>query len=141
MANNYGAPVGFNHAPALYSPRSRFDMSYRVNSGANAGFLCPLGEPIAVVPGDTFEIDISHLTRMTPTINVPMDNIYMDVYAFYVPNRIVWTHWAQFISGENPTGPWIPNATYTIPMILINPNNSTNVYIKPIYDKIVSGLI
>ena len=130
MANNYGAPVSFNHSPALYCPRTKLDLSHRVDTASNAGYLCPLGEPIEVVPGDTFSIDIAHLTRMTPTINVPMDNIYLDVYAFYVPNRIVWEHWTQFISGENPTSAWVPNATYTIPMIKINTTSSAN-YIKP----------
>lgn len=130
MSNNYGAPVSFNHSPALYCPRTKLDLSHRVDTASNAGFLCPLGEPIEVVPGDTFSIDIAHLTRMTPTINVPMDNIFLDLYAFYVPNRIVWEHWTQFISGENPTSSWVPNATYTIPMIKLNTSSSAN-YIKP----------
>ena len=55
MSNNMGAPAGFNNAPALTMQRSKFDMNYRVNSGCLAGLLCPLGEPIEVLPGDKFE--------------------------------------------------------------------------------------
>nr|WNN13422.1 MAG: major capsid protein [Microviridae sp.] len=45
-----------------------------------------------------------------------MDNLYLDTYFFYVPNRLVWEHWKQFC-GENTESPWIPQTEYEIPQI------------------------
>ena len=130
MSNNMGAPAGFNNAPALTMQRSKFNMNFRVNSACLAGLLCPLGEPIEVLPGDTFSIDIAHLTRMTPTINVPLENIYLDVWFFFTPNRILWDHWEEFISGENKNGPWIPSTTYSVPKINLIYNSTSPMYVN-----------
>jgi hypothetical protein len=46
-----------------------------------------------------------------------MDNMYLDTYYFFVPNRLVWKHWREFC-GENTTGPWAPTVEYTIPKIV-----------------------
>lgn len=54
-----------------------------------------------------------------------MDNIYLDTYYFFVPNRIVWEHWKEFM-GENTGSAWIPQTTYTIPNIS-PPNGGWNV--------------
>jgi hypothetical protein len=131
MANNLGTPVSFNNAPDMKFPRSRFKLDYRVNTGGNAGFLIPLGEPIEVLPGDTFSIDIAHLTRMSPTINVPLENVYLDCFFFYCKNADLWEHWQEFISGENKTSAWVPSTSYSVPQIKINPNSSTWNYIAP----------
>nr|WNN13391.1 MAG: major capsid protein [Microviridae sp.] len=45
-----------------------------------------------------------------------MDNIYLDTYYFFVPNRIVWEHWKQF-QGENTESAWLPTTEYTVPQI------------------------
>ena len=45
-----------------------------------------------------------------------MDNIFLDTYYFFVPNRLVWKHWREFC-GENRDGAWAPQVEYTIPTI------------------------
>ncbi|ALS03537.1 VP1 [Gokushovirus WZ-2015a] len=45
-----------------------------------------------------------------------MDNMYLDTYWFFVPNRLVWNHWEEFC-GENKTGPWSQKVEYTVPTI------------------------
>ena len=45
-----------------------------------------------------------------------MDNIYLDTYFFFVPNRLTWSHWKQF-NGENMESAWIPQTEYEIPQI------------------------
>ena len=52
---------------------------------------------------------------MTPLAPV-MDSAFMDVYAFFVPLRLIWTHSAEFF-GENKTSHWTPQVTYEIPQI------------------------
>lgn len=68
------------------------------------------------LPGDTFEIKTSKVFRMQ-TLKTPiMDSLWVDTYFFYVPNRIVWEHWANFL-GENSESAWIPQTEYTIPQL------------------------
>ena len=69
-----------------------------------------------VLPGDTFSVDTSLLIRMATPIFPVMDNAFIDLYFFYVPNRIVWNHWKEFM-GENTSAPWTQNVVYTVPQI------------------------
>nr|WDY38281.1 major capsid protein [Rattus norvegicus microvirus] len=45
-----------------------------------------------------------------------MDNIYLDTYYFFVPNRLTWQHWVNLM-GENTESAWIPETTYTVPQV------------------------
>ena len=96
--------------------RSRFLMTPEVKLSFNVGDLIPIGMPIEVLPGDTFEIDTAFAVRMQPLISSPMDNLSFDYYWFFVPNRIVWTHWKEFM-GENNDSAWIPSVEYTVPQL------------------------
>ena len=49
-----------------------------------------------------------------------MDNIYLDTYYFFVPNRLVWNHWREF-NGENTQSAWIPTVEYEVPTITSPP--------------------
>ena len=96
--------------------RSRFLMTPEVKTSFNVGDLVPIGMPIEVLPGDTFEIDTAFAVRMQPLVSSPMDNLSFDYYWFFVPNRIVWQHWKEFM-GENTDSAWIPQTEYTIPQL------------------------
>ncbi len=95
--------------------RSVFDRSSSVKTTFNVGELVPFYID-EVLPGDTFSIDRSIVARLQTLITPPMDNLYLDTYFFYVPNRLVWEHWKQFC-GENTESPWIPQTEYEIPQI------------------------
>lgn len=96
--------------------RSRFDMSYDVKTTFNVGDLIPVGRPIEVLPGDTLSVDTSKVVRLQTLLTPMMDNLYLDTYWFFVPNRIVWKHWKQFM-GENTQSAWLPTTTYSIPQV------------------------
>ena len=96
--------------------RSVFDRSSSVKTTFNVGELVPFYID-EVLPGDTFSIDRSIVARLQTLITPPMDNLYLDTYFFYVPNRLVWEHWKQFC-GENTDSPWIPQTEYEIPQII-----------------------
>lgn len=49
----------------------------------------------------------------------------MDTYYFFVPNRLVWNHWKEFM-GENTQSAWLPSTTYTVPKT-IPPTNGWSV--------------
>ena len=96
--------------------RSRFTMNPEVKTSFNLGDIVPLGMPIEILPGDTFEIDTALAIRMQSLVTPPYDNLHFDYYFFFVPNRLVWSHWKEFM-GENTESAWIPQTTYTVPSI------------------------
>ncbi len=95
--------------------RSTFDRSSSVKTSFNVGDIVPffLEE---VLPGDTFDVRTSKVVRMQTLLTPMMDNIYLDSYYFFVPNRLVWKHWKEF-NGENNESAWLPTTEYSIPQI------------------------
>lgn len=95
--------------------RSTFDRSASVKTSFNVGDIVPffLEE---VLPGDTFNVHSSKVVRMQTLLTPMMDNVYLDTYYFFVPNRLVWNHWREF-NGENTESAWIPQTEYSIPQI------------------------
>lgn len=105
--------------------RSVFDKSFKLLTTFNAGKLIPIYCEPDVLPGDTFNLDFGALVRMSPNVHPTMDNCYLDVFFFFVPNRIVWPHWKEFC-GENSSGFWIPSTEYTVPYLSVPSNSSYN---------------
>lgn len=95
--------------------RSKFERSHTVKTSFNVGDIIPFYVD-EVLPGDTFQIDTSKVVRLQTPVTPFMDNIYLDTYYFFVPNRIVWEHWKQF-QGENTESAWLPTTEYTVPQI------------------------
>lgn len=95
--------------------RSTFDRSSSVKTSFNVGDIVPffLEE---VLPGDTFNVRTSKVVRMQTLLTPMMDNLYLDSYYFFVPNRLVWNHWKEF-NGENTESAWIPQTEYSVPQI------------------------
>lgn len=105
----------FSLLPHIDIQRSRFDRSSSVKTSFNAGDVVPfyLEE---VLPGDTFNVKTSRVVRMQTLLTPMMDNVYLDTYYFFVPNRLVWSHWKEFC-GENTESAWIPETEYAMPQI------------------------
>lgn len=95
--------------------RSTFDRSHSLKTSFNAGDLIPFYVD-EVLPGDTFSVRTSKVIRMPSLITPIMDNIYLDTYFFFVPNRLVWEHWRE-LNGENTQSAWIPQTQYQVPQI------------------------
>lgn len=96
-------------------PRSRFDRPTEIKLTLNAGQVIPFYWD-EVLPGDTHQIRTNKVLRMQSLVTPVMDNIYVDTYYFFVPNRLVWEHWKEFM-GENTQSAWIPQTEYVIPQI------------------------
>lgn len=105
----------FSMLPRVDISRSRFDRSSSVKTTFNTGDIVPffLEE---VLPGDTFNVKTSKVVRMQTLLTPLMDNLYLDTYYFFVPNRLVWQHWKEFC-GENTESAWIPETEYAMPQI------------------------
>ncbi len=95
--------------------RSRFNRDSSVKLSFNVGELVPFYVD-EVLPGDTMEVNTSKVIRLQTLLTPMMDNMYIDTYYFFVPNRLVWDHWKEF-QGENTESPWIPQTQYTVPQI------------------------
>lgn len=95
--------------------RSRFNRDSSVKFSFNVGELVPFYVD-EVLPGDTMEVNTSKVVRLQTLLTPMMDNMYLDTYYFFVPNRLVWDHWKEF-QGENTESAWIPQTQYTVPQI------------------------
>ena len=97
--------------------RSIFNRDHKVIFSGNVGdcipFLCE-----EVLPGDTFDVTTAKVVRMQPLVTPIMDNVYLDTYYFFVPTRLVWSHWKEF-NGENTSSAWTPDVEYTVPQLTV----------------------
>lgn len=95
--------------------RSKFNRDSRHKTTFNTGELIPIYIDEAM-PGDTFQMDMAHVIRMSTSIHPTMDNSYFEVYAFAVPYRLVMEHFKELM-GENTTSKWEQTTEYEIPQI------------------------
>lgn len=91
--------------------RNAFDLSHDRKFSLNMGELVPIFCE-DVVPGDKFQIQTEQLLRMAPMIAPIMHKVDIYIHYFFVPNRILWNNWEDFITGgddglSNPTFPYI----------------------------------
>ena len=98
-------------------PRSEFKMNHSHKFSANLGECIPTA-CFEILPGDTFSINTSKVVRMQPLVCPIMDNLYLDQYWFFVPQRLIHAHMPQFF-GENDTAPWAQTTTYYLPQIQV----------------------
>jgi len=91
----------FSEVPKAEIQRSSFDRSHGVKTTFDAGKLVPVFVD-EVLPGDSFNLRMSAFGRMATPIHPIMDNLYLDSFFFFVPNRLVWENWQRFM-GEQDT--------------------------------------
>lgn len=104
----------FNIAPNVSIRRSTWSANPQRTFTFNAGRLIPFYWQ-EVLPGDTVKLNTSKVVRLQTPLTPFMDNLYLDTYYFFVPNRLLWKHWKQFM-GE-PENAWLPSVDYTVPQV------------------------
>jgi hypothetical protein len=85
----------FSKSPQAVIPRSSFNRSHGYKTTFNAGYLIPFFVD-EVLPGDTFNLKATIFARFATLLFPIMDNMFLDTFFFFVPNRLVWNHWEQF---------------------------------------------
>lgn len=85
----------FSDAPAMYMRRTKFDRSHVYKTTFDSGKLIPVFVD-EVLPGDTCRLNVRYFSRLATPVKPIMDNIYLDWFFFFVPNRLVWDHWQNF---------------------------------------------
>lgn len=119
----------FSDAPAMYMKRSKFDRSHVYKTTFDSGKLIPVFVD-EVLPGDTTRMSVNYFARLATPIKPIMDNIYLDWFFFFVPNRLVWEHWQNFcFEQEDPDD----STDYVIPTVSAT-DNSKNAYIGSLWD-------
>lgn len=89
---------------------NKFDLSHERKMSLNMGDLVPIliNE---VVPGDKFRVSNEVFIRMAPMLAPVMHRVNLSVHYFFVPNRLVWDEWEDFITGGRlgTSNPEVPN--------------------------------
>lgn len=103
----------FSEVPSVQIPRSSFNRSHTIKTTFDSGDLIPIFVDEAL-PGDTFKVKLTAFSRMATPIYPIMDNLFMDVFFFSIPNRLLWDNWEKFCGEQVDPGDSID---YTIPRI------------------------
>lgn len=117
---NRNSESHFSQIPHADISRSKFYRKSNHKTTFNAGQLIPIYLD-EVLPGDTHQMDLAALIRMSTPIFPTMDNLFCDFYFFFVPNRLVWEHWKDFM-GENTQSYWTAPTEYEIPQLVCKYN-------------------
>jgi hypothetical protein len=109
--------------------RTKFDRSHVYKTTFNSGKLIPVFVD-EVLPGDTTRLSVNYFARLATPIKPIMDNIYLDWFFFFVPNRLVWEHWQNFcFEQQDPDD----STDYVIPTVTAT-GNTANAYVGSLWD-------
>ena len=89
---------------------STFDLTHDVKMSGKMGILMPC-LALDVLPGDSFKLGADALIRLAPILAPIMHRVDFTIHYFFVPNRLLWENWPNFISGtpnEETGDPHIP---------------------------------
>jgi len=121
----------------IETSRSTFSYHPTVTGTCNAGLLIPV-KSIEVLPGDSIKMDLRTLVKMSTPVYPTMDQLFMDVAFYFVPNKLVLGRrygtpntnesnqsWAAFIGAQdNLLNMPVPAAGITLPRLYVsNPSS------------------
>lgn len=104
--NRMASQHSFAMVPRSDIPRSTYMLEQARKLTCNAGTLIPIYCE-EMLPGDMFNSEAHIFARLATPIAPVMDNAELETHFFYVPNRILWDNWEDFIAGGNHVVPSI----------------------------------
>lgn len=118
---------GFNTVELTRPKRSQFDLSHTKRLSTRAGRLTPVFIS-ECIPGDTWNGSSEILVRTAPLLAPIYDFLTLYVHFFFVPNRLLWDGWEEFITGGR-LGVGIDPVTAPVPPFVdlgyvLNPDNT-----------------
>lgn len=120
----------FSNAPQVYQKRSRFDRSFVRKMTFDEGKLVPFFVD-EVLPGDTISLTVRDFCRLSTPVAPFMDNLYLDKFFFFVPNRLVWEHWQNFcFEQEDPDD----STDYVVPTCQLEGGTAGETGIGTVWD-------
>lgn len=103
----------FSNVPQVEIPRSKFQRNNRWMGTFDADYLVPIFVD-EMVPGDTCTLKENLFGRLNTPIVPIMDNLYLDTFYFFVPNRLLWTNWPKFCGEQDNPG---DSTSYLVPQL------------------------
>lgn len=108
----------FAMVPRADIPRASFTMQKAYKTTFDSGFLIPMFCE-EILPGDSFRVKMTAFARLATPIFPVMDNLHLDTFFFFVPNRLVWSNWMKLMGEQdNPSD----SISFTVPLITSAPN-------------------
>jgi len=101
----------FAMIPRAEIPRSSFKMEKSYKTTFDSGYLIPFHLQ-EVLPGDSIALRATAFARMSTPLYPIMDNLHLDTFWFFVPNRLVWNNWVKFQGEQDNPGDSI---SFTVP--------------------------
>lgn len=129
MLGNRNSQHSFAQTPSVKMARSQFDRSFAIKDTFNFDYLIPIFVD-EILPGDTCNLQTSVFARLA-TQKVPiMDNMMVDYFFFFVPNRLLWNNWEKFNGAQTNPG---DSTSYVLPSLDAFPAGGPEV--NSIFDK------
>lgn len=114
----------FSLIPRANIPRSVFDRGHTRKMTMDADYLTPIFID-EVLPGDSFKVDASIFARLTSPLTTPvMDNLYLDIFWFYVPTRLLWENFAKMMGEQENPG---DSTDYLVPEVKFDAEHPVTV--------------
>lgn len=105
----------FSRVPQADIQRSTFNRSHGLKTTFDAGYLVPIFVD-EVIPGDSFNLRAHGFGRLATPIYPVMDNLYVETFFFFVPNRLIWDNWEKFNGAQDNPG---DSTSYLVPQLTL----------------------
>lgn len=103
----------FAQVPKAEIQRSSFDRSCGLKTTFDAGRLIPIFWD-EVLPGDSFNVKTNLFGRLSTPLHPIMDNMFLDTFYFFIPNRLVWDNFQKFMGQQTNPG---DSTDYLVPQV------------------------
>lgn len=123
LRNRQASQYSFARIPKVTIPRSQFMRNRSFKTTFDAGQLFPLYMDF-VFPGDTVNLRMNSFSRLATALRPVMDNSTFSCFFFFVPWRLVWDHFNNFLGEqEDPDS----SIAYLIPQ-MVSPTSMPTGY-------------
>lgn len=100
MLGNRYSQHSFAQIPDVKMARSQFDRSFAIKDTMDFDYLNPIFVD-EVIPGDTFNLTVNAFARLATQLVPIMDNMYVDYFFFFVPNRLIYDKWEKLCGAQD----------------------------------------
>ena len=101
MLGSRNAQHSFAQIPDVKIGRSQFNRSFAIKDTFDFDYLIPIYVD-EVIPGDTYNVKLNAFARLATQAVPIMDNMYIDYFFFFVPNRLTYEKWEQMNGATIP---------------------------------------
>ena len=114
-------PHLFSQVPRAEIQRSSFNRNHTYKTAMDSNYLVPFFVD-EVLPGDTFNLEAALFGRLSTPVVPIMDNLYLETFFFFVPNRLVWENWERFNGAQDDPG---DSTDFVVPTVACDGTSGT----------------